>query len=52
MPDPLDILESSRVVVKAGGYYGAAFTGSWGVTHGDLLSLVIFNVLVDAVVRH
>ena len=39
------------MVARAGGYYGAAFQGARGVTHGDLLSPTIFNVVVDAVVR-
>ena len=33
-------------------YYGEAFKGSRGVRQGDLLSPTIFNVVVDAVVRH
>ena len=40
------------MVARAGGYYGAAFKGYQGVTQGDLLSLIIFNVVVDVVVRH
>ena len=40
------------MVARAGGYYGAAFTGARGVTQGDPLSPTIFNVVVDAVVRH
>ena len=39
-------------VERAGGYYGTAFQGERGVTQGDLLSTTIFNVVVDAVVRH
>ena len=39
-------------VAKAGGYYGTEFGGERGVTHGDLLYSTIFNVVVDAVVRH
>ena len=35
-----------------GGYFGEAFKGDRGVTQGDLLSPTIFNVVVDAVVRH
>ena len=37
---------------RAGGYYGTAFRGDRGVTQGDPLSPTIFNVVVDAVVRH
>ena len=40
------------MVARAGGYYGAAFQGTRGVTQGDPLSPTIFNVVVDAVVRH
>ena len=40
------------MVARAGGYYGTAFGGEIGVTQGYPLSPTIFNVLVDAVVRH
>ena len=40
------------MVSRAGGYYGTAFKGDRGVTQGDPLSPTIFNVVVDAVVRH
>ena len=40
------------MVARAGGYYGEAFKGSRGVTQGDPISPIIFNVVVDAVVRH
>ena len=40
------------MAARAGGYYGKAFKGERGVTQGDPLSPTIFNVLVDAVVRH
>ena len=40
------------IVVREGGYYGDAFKGAQGVTQGDPLSPTIFNVVVDAVVRH
>ena len=40
------------MVARADGYYGKAFKGDRGVTQGDLLSPTIFNVVVDAVVRH
>ena len=40
------------MVARAGGYYGEDFKGAWGVTQGDPLSPTIFNVVVDAVVRH
>ena len=40
------------MVARAGGYYGKGFKGGRGVTQGDPLSPTIFNVVVDAVVRH
>ena len=40
------------MVARAGGYYRTAFGGERGVTQGDPLSPTIFNVVVDAVVRH
>ena len=40
------------MVARAGTYYGAYFKGDQGVTQEDPLSPTIFNVVVDAVVRH
>ena len=40
------------MVARARGYYGGAFKGDQGVTQGNPLSPNIFNVVVDAVVRH
>ena len=40
------------MAARAGGYYGMAFGGERGVTQGDPLSPTLFNVVVDAVVRH
>ena len=40
------------VVVRASRYCAAACKGFRGMTHGELLSLTIFNVVVDAVVCH
>ena len=40
------------MAARLGGYYRAAFNGERGVTQGDPLSPTIFNVVVDAVVRH
>ena len=39
-------------MAREGGYYREAFKGARGVTQGDPLSPIIFNVVVDAVVRH
>ena len=40
------------MAARAGGYYRKAFKGARGVTQGDPLPPTIFNVVVDAVVRH
>ena len=40
------------MVARAGGYFRTGFKGKRGVTQGDPLSPTIFNVVVDAVVRH
>ena len=44
--------DNSTMVARAGGYYGTGFKGERGVTQSDPLSPTIFNVVVDAVVRH
>ena len=40
------------MVARAGGYYSTAFKGERCMTQGDPLSPTIFNVVVDAFVRH
>ena len=40
------------MVAWAVGYYRTFFLGEHGITQGDPLSPTIFNVVVDAVVRH
>ena len=40
------------MVARAGGYYGEPFRRDIGVTQGDSIPPTIFNVVVDAVVRH
>ena len=44
--------ERTTMVARAGSYYGKGFMVGRGVTQGDPLSPTIFNVVVDAVVRH
>ena len=44
--------ERTTMVAMAGSYYRKGFKGERGVTQGDPLSPTIFNVVVDAVVRH
>ena len=41
-----------KMMARTGGYYGTGFKGKRGVTQGDPLSPTIFNVVVDAMVRH
>ena len=41
-----------KMVARAGVYYRTDFREARGVTQGDPLSPPIFNVVVDAVVRH
>ena len=43
---------TSTMVARAVGYYGTGFKGERGVTKGDPLSPIIFNVMVDEVVCH
>ena len=44
--------DKTMMVARAGGYSRKGFKGGRGVTKGDPLSPTIFNVVVDAVVRH
>ena len=41
-----------RMVSHVGSYYGEKFKVFWGVTQGDPLSPIIFNVVVDAGVHN
>ena len=40
------------MVARTGGYFGLMFKGYRGVTQGDPLTPMIFNVVVDAVICH
>jgi retron-type reverse transcriptase len=40
------------VVAKQGGHFGMAFPATRGVMQGDIVSPTIFNIVVDAIVRH
>ena len=44
--------ERLQMVARAGGYYGLLFRVERNVRHGEPLLPTIFNVVVDAVVRH
>ena len=39
------------MVPKSGKYYGRPFSTGRGVTQGDPVSLTLFNIIADAVVR-
>ena len=41
-----------QMAEKAGGHYGPVLQSHFWVTQGDPLSPTIFNVVVDAVIRH
>ena len=41
-----------KIIAKAGGYFRRPFKGYRGVTQGYPLSPTIFNMVVDAVIRH
>ena len=40
------------MVARAGGYFTPTFQGYCGVTQGKPLSRLVFNVVVDDVIRH
>ena len=44
--------DRTTMVARAGGYYRKGFKRGRGVTQGDPLSPIIFNVVLDTVVRH
>ena len=39
------------IIPKSGGYFGEPFHAWRGVRQGDIISPVIFNIVVDAIVR-
>ena len=41
-----------QMVARSGGYYGPASKNYRGVTQGYPMSPTIFNVVVDAIIRH
>jgi hypothetical protein len=44
--------DAQVIVARQGGFYGEPFKATRGVTQGDPASPTLFNVLVDAIVRH
>ena len=51
-PDPPDVLGFAADGCKSGRILQVGITGLWGATHGYPMSLTIFNVVVDVMVRH
>jgi hypothetical protein len=43
--------DQAKMVCHAGGSFGKPFTPFWGITQGGLLSSLMLNVRVDAVIR-
>ena len=46
------IWDGDTMIPRQAGYYGRAFRARRGVRQGDIVSPLIFNIMVDAVVRH
>jgi len=46
------VWEGDTMVPRQSGYFGKPFKASRGVRQGDIISPLIFNIMVDAVVRH
>jgi len=46
------IWEGDTMVPRQAGYFGKPFRAKRGVRQGDIISPLIFNIMVDAVVRH
>ena len=44
--------QGDTLVPRQAGYYGKAFKAKRGVRVGDVMSPTVFNIVVDAVVRH
>ncbi len=45
------IWEGDTMIPKQSGYFGKAFKASRGVRQGDIVSPMIFNIVLDAVIR-
>ena len=43
--------ECQQMVPRQNGFYGPAFPATGGKTHGGLVSLTLFNVVVDNLIR-
>ena len=48
----LHIWNEDTMVPRQSGYFGRPFKAKRGVKQGDIISPLIFNIMVDAVVRH
>jgi len=47
----MKIWDGDTMVPRQSGYFGKVFKASRGVRQGDIMSPVIFNIMVDAVLR-
>ena len=47
-----NIWEGDTMVTKQAGYFGRPFRAKRGVRQGDILSPMIFNIMMDAVIRY
>jgi hypothetical protein len=49
---PCQFWDNQLVVAKQGGNFGVALPAMRGVAQGDTVSPTIFNIVVDAIIRH
>ena len=47
-----ELWENQEMVTRQNGYHDPKFRVTRGTTHGELLSPILFNVVVDSVVVH
>ena len=45
------IWDGDTLIPKSGGFYGESFHAEHGIRQGDVLSPIIFNIVIDCVLR-
>lgn len=45
-------LDQQQIVLHQAGYHGNAFHSTRGLTQGGILSFILFNILINAIVHH